>query len=123
MNEKSKKLLDEMMKKRGYVYPPFELLAQTDPDFLEAYDKIYELIMPRKRIFPEKIKELFYVVAIASRNPGDTNALKNHIKRALRKGAKKEEIVEALQSAFLPGGALTMLYGMNTLMQVLDEEE
>ena len=123
MNEKSKQLLDEMMKKRGYVYPPYELLAKIDPDFLEAYDKIYTLIMPRERIFPEKIKELFYTVAIASRNPGDKNALKNHMKRALEKGAKKEEIVEALQCAFLPGGALTMLYGMDTLMEVLKEIE
>jgi len=123
MNKKSKQLLDEMLKKRGYVYPPYELLAKIDPDFLEAYDKIYELIMPRERIFPEKIKELFYIVAIASRNPGDNEALRNHIKRALRKGAKKEEIVEALQCAFLPGGALTMLYGMNALMKVLDDQK
>ncbi len=123
MNEKSKRLLDEMKKKRGYVYPPYELLAKTDPDFLETYDKIYELIMPRERIFPEKIKELFYVVAIASRNPGDNDALRNHMRRALEKGAKKEEIVEALQCAFLPNGALTMIYGMNTLMQVLNEQK
>ena len=122
MSEKTKKLLDEMKKKRGYVYPPYELLARTDPDFLEAYNRIWELIMPRKRIFPEKMKEIFYTVAIASRNPSDKNALKNHIRRALELGATKEEMVEALQCAFLPNGALTMLYGMDTLMEVLNEK-
>ena len=123
MNERSKRLLDDMLKKRGYIYPPYQLLAEMDPDFLEAYDKLYELVMPRQRIFPEKIKELFYIVAIASRNPGDNEALKNHIKRALDKGAKKEEIAEALQCAFLPGGALTMLYGMKVLMEVIEKQK
>jgi alkylhydroperoxidase/carboxymuconolactone decarboxylase family protein YurZ len=122
MSERSKKLLDDMQKKRGYIYPPYKLLALEDPDFLEAYDKLYELVMPRKRIFPEKTKELFYIVAIASRNPSDNEALKNHIRRALDKGAKKGEIVEALQCAFFPGGALSLLYGLRVLMEVLEEK-
>jgi alkylhydroperoxidase/carboxymuconolactone decarboxylase family protein YurZ len=122
MSERSKKLLNAMQKKRGYIYPPYKLLALEDPDFLEAYDKLYELVMLRERIFPEKTKELFYIVAIASRNPSDNEALKNHIRRALDKGAKKEEIVEALQCAFFPGGALTLLYGLRVLMEVLEEK-
>ena len=123
MNERSKRLLDDMLKKRGYIYPPYQLLAEMDPDFLETYDKLYELVMPRERIFPEKIKELFYIVAIVSRNPSDNEALKNHIKRALNKGAKKEEIVEALQCTFFPGGALSLLYGLRVLMEVLEEKK
>ncbi|MBS7651116.1 MAG: carboxymuconolactone decarboxylase family protein [Candidatus Bathyarchaeia archaeon] len=121
MSERSKNLLDEMMRKRGYVYPSYRMLAEDDPDFLETYDKLYELAMIRTRIFPEKIKELFYVAAIAARNPGDNSALKNHMRRALEKGATKEEILETLKCAFFPGGALSLLYSINTLMEVLKE--
>ncbi|MGQ9542542.1 MAG: carboxymuconolactone decarboxylase family protein [Candidatus Bathyarchaeia archaeon] len=121
MSERSKRLLDEMMRKRGYVYPSYRMLAEDDPDFLETYDKLYELAMIRTRIFPEKVKELFYVAAIAARNPGDNSALKNHMRRALEKGAKKEEILEALKCAFFPGGALSLLYSINTLMEILKE--
>jgi hypothetical protein len=74
MSERSKRLLEEMMKKRGYIYPSYRMLADDDPDFLETYDKLYELAILRKRIFPEKIKELFFICAIAARNPGDASA-------------------------------------------------
>jgi len=123
MSERSKKLLDEMMKKRGYIYPSYRMLAEDDPEFLETYDKLYELAMLRTRIFPEKVKELFFICAIAARNPGDTSGMKNHMKRALEKGASKEEILEALKCALFPGGALSLLYSINTLIDVLKERE
>ena len=121
MKTKSKRLLDYMSKKRGYIYPSYRMLANVDPDFLEAYDALYELVMLRKRIFPEKMKELFFLCAIAARNPGDANAMKNHMKRALEKGATKEEIVEALECAFFPGGALSLLYSINVLIELMKE--
>ena len=123
MSEKSKRLLEMMMKKRGYIYPSYRMLAEDDPEFLETYDKLYELAMLRTRIFPEKIKELFFICAIAARNPGDNSGMKNHMKRALEKGATKEEILEALKCAFIPGGALTLLYSINTLIDVIKERD
>ncbi len=44
------------MKKRGYICPSYGMFAEDDPDFLETYDKIYDLAILRTRIFPEKIK-------------------------------------------------------------------
>lgn len=123
MSDKSKRLLEDMMKKRGYVYPSYRVLADDDPEFLEAYDKLYELAMLKTRIFPEKIKELFFIAAIAARNPGDNSALKNHMRRALEKGAARGEILEALKCAFFPGGALSLLYSINTLIEVIKERD
>ena len=122
MNKKSQRLLEYMMKKRGYVYPSYRVLADEDPDFLKAYDRLYELVMLRKRKFPEKMKELFFLCAIAARSPGDTNAMKNHMKRAMEKGATKDEILEALECAFFPGGALSLLYGINLLIDLAKEQ-
>lgn len=111
------------MKKRGYGYSSLRLLAEKDPAFLEAYDKLYDLVMRRKRIFPEKVKELFFLCAIAGRNPSDSNAMKNHMKRALKKGATKEEIIEALECAFLPSGALSLFYSINQLIDLAKDEK
>jgi len=119
MKKKSNNLLERMMKKRGYIYPSYLMLAETDLEFLETYNELYELVMLRKRKFPEKIKELFFLCAIAGRNPGDTNAMRNHMKRALEKGATKEEIVEALECAFFPAGALGLLYSINVLTDLV----
>jgi alkylhydroperoxidase/carboxymuconolactone decarboxylase family protein YurZ len=121
MSERSKKLLEVMMKKRGYIYPSYRMLAEDDPEFLETYDKLYELAMLRKRIFPEKVKELFFICAIAARNPGDASGMKNHMKRALEKGATEAEILEALKCTLFPGGALSLLYSVSTLIDVLRE--
>ena len=123
MSERSGRLLEEMMRKRGYVYPSYRMLAEDDPEFMETYDRLYELAMLRTRIFPEKIKELFFIAAIAARNPGDASAMKNHMKRALEKGATKEEILEALKCTLFPGGALSLLYSINALIDVMKERD
>jgi len=123
MSERSKRLLEDMMKKRGYIYPSYRVLAENDPEFLETYDKLYELAMLKTRIFPEKIKELFFIAAIAARSPGDNSAMKNHMRRALEKGATRDEILEALKCAFFPGGALSLLYSINTLIEVIKERD
>lgn len=123
MSERSKRLLEEMMKKTGYIYPSYRMLAEDDPDFLETYFKLYELAMSKTQIFPEKIKELFFICTIAGRNPGDASAMRNHMVRALEEGATKEEILEALKCTLFPGGALSLLYGVNTLIEVLKERD
>jgi hypothetical protein len=63
-----------MMKKRGYVCPSYGMLVEDDRDFLETYDKLYELAMLRTRIFLEEINALFFICAIAARNPGNASA-------------------------------------------------
>ncbi len=47
----------------------------------------------------------------------------NHIERALRLGATKEEIVETLQAAYFHTGALTLVHGLKSLMEVLEKQE
>jgi alkylhydroperoxidase/carboxymuconolactone decarboxylase family protein YurZ len=49
--------------------------------------------------------------------------IKDHVRRALRLGATKEEIVEVLQSAYFHTGALTLVHGMVALIDVLKEME
>jgi len=120
MRRKPRQIIENMSKKRGYTYASYRQLAEEDPAFLDTYNQLYELVMLRKRIFPEKIKELFFLCAIAARNPGDTTAMRNHMKRALEKGATEQEIVEALECAFFPGGALSLHYSLNMLVELLN---
>jgi hypothetical protein len=61
MKKKSNNLLEDMMKKRGYIYPSYSMLAETDSEFLKTYNELCELVMLRKRKFPEKVKELFFL--------------------------------------------------------------
>ncbi len=95
-------------------------MAGVDLDFLEAYERIYELTAVRRGRLPAKFKELIVVAAVSISGYGP--GIKDHVRRALRLGATKEEIVEVLQSAYFHTGALTLVHGLIALIDVLKEE-
>lgn len=108
-------------RRRGFVPYWLRFMAEVDVDFLEAYERIYELTAVRKGALPPKFRELIVVAAVAIGGYGP--GLKEHIRRALRLGATKEEIVEVLQSAYFHTGALTLVHGMIALIDVLKDME
>lgn len=107
--------------RRGFVPYWLRMMAEVDVDFLEAYERIYELTAVREGALPAKFRELVVVAAVAIGGYGP--GLKEHVRRALRLGATKEEIVEVLQSAYFHTGALTLVHGMIALIDVLKEDE
>lgn len=106
--------------RRGFQPYWLRFMAGVDIDFLEAYERIYELTAVRRGRLPAKFKELIVVAAVAISGYGP--GIKDHVRRALRLGATKEEIVEALQSASFHTGALTLVHGLVALIDVLKEE-
>jgi AhpD family alkylhydroperoxidase len=108
-------------RRRGFVPYWLRFMADVDVDFLEAYEKIYELTAIRRGKLPPKYREMIVVAAVSI--GGYLPGIKDHIRRALRLGATKEEIVEVLQSAYFHTGALTLVHGMIGLIDVLKEME
>jgi len=96
-------------------------MAEVDVDFLEAYERIYELTAVRKGKLPAKFREMIVVAAVAI--GGYLPGLKDHVRRAIELGATKEELVEVFQSAYFHTGALTLVHGMVALIDVLKELE
>jgi alkylhydroperoxidase/carboxymuconolactone decarboxylase family protein YurZ len=94
-------------------------MADLDLDFLEAYERIYELTAVRRSRLPPKFREMIVVAAVSI--GGYLPGIKDHIRRALRLGATKEEIVDVLQSGYFHTGALTLVHGMIALIDVLKE--
>ena len=107
--------------RRGFVPYWLRMMGDVDVDFLEAYERIYELTAVREGALPAKFRELVVVAAVAIGGYGP--GLKEHVRRALRLGATKEEIIEVLQSAYFHTGALTLVHGMIALIDVLKEQE
>ncbi len=106
--------------RRGFQPYWLRFMAGVDLDFLEAYERIYELTAVRRGRLPAKFKELIVVAAVSISGYGP--GIKDHVRRALRLGATKEEIVEVLQSAYFHTGALTLVHGLIALIDVLKEE-
>jgi alkylhydroperoxidase/carboxymuconolactone decarboxylase family protein YurZ len=119
MTDQTQKILDEIKAKRGYLYPWQELLAKEDPDFIKNYEKMWDTIGARSVVLPQKIKQIILVAVLASKI--DEVALRTQIKRAFSLGATKQELIEAIEVAFIPGGALTLVHGLKALLDVMQE--
>ena len=108
-------------RRRGFVPYWLRVMGDVDVDFLEAYERIYELTAVRRGKLPPKFREMIVIAAVSIGGYGP--GIKDHIRRAFRLGASKEEIVEVLQSAYFHTGALTLVHGMIALIDVLKEME
>jgi alkylhydroperoxidase/carboxymuconolactone decarboxylase family protein YurZ len=107
--------------RRGFVPYWLRFMADVDLDYLEGYERMYELTAVRRGRLPAKVRELVVVAAVSIGRYGP--GIKDHIRRAMRLGATKEEIVEVLQSASFHTGALTLVHGLIALIDVLKEQE
>ena len=108
-------------RRRGFVPYWLRTMGEVDVDFLEAYERIYELTAVRKGKLSPKVREMIVVAAVSI--GGYLPGIKDHVRRALRLGATKEELVEVFQSAYFHTGALTLVHGMVALIDVLKELE
>ncbi|MBI2467797.1 MAG: carboxymuconolactone decarboxylase family protein [Candidatus Rokubacteria bacterium] len=108
-----------MRRERGYLYPEWELVAREAPGFMVAYNELYRHALASGVGLPIKYRELVALGILAFR--GETGGLVNHIRRALRHGATRAEVLGALEATIVPGGALTFLNGLRALAR-LDAE-
>jgi 4-carboxymuconolactone decarboxylase len=117
--QKADALIEKMKKDRGYIYPEWEFAARNDPDFVEAYNNLYRAALNEGQALDAKTRELVALGILAFR--GDVNAVKAHILRALRLGATKQELLDAIETCIVPGGAPTFFVGLSALMKAVDE--
>ena len=116
-----KDLLAAMKKERGYLLDSWVYAAEKDVDFMEAYNNFYNRGLAAGKALPVKTRECIAIGVLAFR--GSVNGVYEHIRRALRHGATMQEILEAIETAAIPGGAPTLATGLQALMKVEEEEE
>ena len=115
--QRAEALIARMKAARGYIYPEWEFAARQDPEFVEAYNRLYELGLGEGRHVPAKVRE-FVAIALLAFRGADQAGLVAHMKRAMRLGATKEELLEILETCLVPGGAPTFHRGLSALMAV-----
>ena len=120
VEKKVKDLIEKMEKERGYLQGGWRYLATKDVDFMEAYNNLYGLGLNAGKALPVKVRELIAIGLLAFR--GSEGGVYEHMKRALKHGATKQELMEALETAMIPGGAPTLGTGLKALMKIEEEE-
>jgi alkylhydroperoxidase/carboxymuconolactone decarboxylase family protein YurZ len=119
--KKIRNLVKEMKKERGCIPVTWSYLAKNDVDFMEAYYSLYDKSLGEGRSLSAKIRELIVIVLLAYR--GSDEAVYAHCKRALELGATEQELLEAIETSIIPGGAPTFRTGLQALMRIEKEKK
>ena len=115
--QKADALIARMKKARGYIYPEWEFAARQDPEFVETYNRIYELGLGEGKHVSAKVRE-FVAIALLAFRGAEKTGLVAHMERAIRFGATREELFEVLETCMIPGGAPTFHRGLSALLEV-----
>src|SRR5437588_12734211 len=107
------------MSKSPYGYPWAEWLAREDPAYAAARAPLSELSVGEGKELSIKHREMVIIGILAYR--GREDGVVTHMRRAIQHGATKRELLEAIESAAVPGGGPTLSTGVRALMQ-LDHE-
>lgn len=112
-------ILDEMLKVRT-SYPPDvlksrEILAREAPEYLELFHKTYLYLFEQRSALSSKMKELIIIAVDAAQFY--ERGLRSHMRSALKAGATKDEIVEALLACSLAAG----IHALSVSLPILDE--
>jgi len=124
LKEKPAEVAKRLAKTRGYSYPEWEYLAEKDPVFLDAYNRLSGLSLLHEgfptegKQLPAKYRELVAIAAMIGQSR--MWGVKPHMERALRLGCTEQELLEALETALTPVGSPPFRQAINILMQVTD---
>jgi alkylhydroperoxidase/carboxymuconolactone decarboxylase family protein YurZ len=95
--------------------------VENDAGFIEAYNNLYSSAVNDGKVLVAKTRELIAIALLAYRWLEE--ATLQHMKRAMRLGTTKQEILEAVETAIVPGGAPTVYTGLCALMRVEESEK
>ena len=93
-----------------------EWLAREDPDYAKARGPLSELSIGEGKELSVKHREMVIIGILAFR--GRHSGVVAHMRRAIEHGASKRELLEAIQSAAVPGGGPTLSSGLQALMEL-----
>src|SRR2546430_15842007 len=104
------------MSKSPYGYPWADWLAREDPQYATARQPVSELSVGEGKELSIKHRAMVIIGILAFR--GREEGVVAHMRRAVQHGATKRELLEAIQSAAVPGGGPTFSTGVQGLMQL-----
>ena len=99
-----------------YGYPYWEWVAREDPEYVAARQPLSQLSVGEGKALSIKHREMVIIGILAFR--GRKEGVIAHMRRAIEHGATKRELLEAIQSAAVPGGGPCFSTGAQALMEL-----
>ena len=118
MDDERTQMLEEIVRRRGYVHDFHKTLIMEDLDFFKVYEKMTSHAYVKERALSRKVKELVFTGVLVAMRAGREH-IKLHIRAALDHGATKEEILETIEVAYLPSGVVSLMEGLDAYKEVM----
>jgi alkylhydroperoxidase/carboxymuconolactone decarboxylase family protein YurZ len=116
MSESAKQAFEQAS--LGAQNTAYEKIARLDPEYFEKLKGLYvDATFGREGALSRKIRELIMVgITCALNRP---RGVRLHSERALALGATPREVLEAMETAAIPGGMPGLWLGVETLDEIL----
>ena len=99
-----------------YGYPFWDWVAREDPEYVAARGPLSQLSVGEGKALSIKYREMVIIGILAYR--GRREGVVAHMRRAIEHGATKRELLEAIESAAVPGGGPCFSTGIEALMEL-----
>jgi alkylhydroperoxidase/carboxymuconolactone decarboxylase family protein YurZ len=99
-----------------YGYPFWDWVAREDPEYVAARGPLSQLSVGEGKALSIKYREMVIIGILAYR--GRKEGVVTHMRRAIDHGATKRELLEAIESAAVPGGGPCFSTGVEALMEL-----
>jgi len=99
------RLLESVLKARGYRYGIHRIQAEADLEYMEKFDEWVKFVYLSQRHLDRKVKELVATAIVAALKSPPKN-IKGHLDRAVQAGATREEAIEVIELAGYWGGTV-----------------
>lgn len=104
-NKSKEKMLNEILKVRGFRFGLHKILAEADWEFMQKFEEWVRYVYLSDRVLDRRVKELVIVgILCALRSP--PAHIKTHINKAVEAGATKEEVIVVSELAGHWGGTV-----------------
>lgn len=112
-------LLEDIVRRRGYVHEFHRALAEHDLEFLQAYEELLDAAYLRPRRLSRLTKELIYVALLAGIGARGED-LRAHMAAAASEGATSGDILEVLELTLPVAGSARVTETINVWREVFE---
>jgi len=99
--------------------PDFELFCTEFPEVASKFKSLYESVVTQS-VLEAKTQQLIYISHLAAHRYAP--AIKAHIPRAMKAGANKQEILEAILMSIPAAGVINVLTILPDVVQFLEKQ-
>lgn len=121
LEKEKEKMLERVLKVRGFRYGLHKVLAEADWEFMKKFEEWVEFVYLSERHLDRRVKELVIVGIIgALRSPAEH--IQAHINAAVKAGATKEEIIVVAELVGHWGGNIAQANALEAWRRVFAPE-